>query len=188
MRNEENLDQSLYCMIYTLEILHYKGLSIRGTIRESLGYLKNWYQMTGERRYLELAVLQIRAGFQLKMLSAEDLEFYHEMCEQMSLTLEDILKENLLIAKEVKLNRAQIKGMIRKWMPSKKNPMTIMQVVDDIIDKVTNQRFGHYYYRYTRGQGDNTQEDIYELAINESECYFLDIKDFKMYTFKEEEI
>ena len=78
--------------------------------------------------------------------------------------------------------------MIRKWMPSKKNPMTIMQVVDDIIDKVTNQRFGHYYYRYTRGQGDNTQEDIYELAINESECYFLDIKDFKIYTFKEEEI
>ncbi len=188
MRNEEQLEQSLYCMIYTLEILHHKGLSIRDTIRESLAYLKDWYQMTGERRYLEIAILQIRAGFQLKMLSMEELEFYHEVCEQMSLTLEDILRENLLIAKEIKLNRAQIKSMIRKWMPSKKNPMTIMQVVDDIIDKVANHRFGHYYYRYTRGQGESTQEDIYELVINTSECYFLDIKDFKIYTFRMEDI
>ena len=62
MKIQEN---DIISMVYTLEILSCKGLTIRETVHKSLVRLKEWYEQLGEKAYLELALLQICALCQI---------------------------------------------------------------------------------------------------------------------------
>ena len=58
------------------------------------------------------------------------------------------------------------------------------------IDKLVNHREGQYYYCYERNRsGDRYPEmlenDVYKLVINREESYFFDLKQFRIYTFKD---
>lgn len=67
--------------------------------------------------------------------------------------------------------------MIGKWNAA--NSMSIVEVVDDIIDKVKSHKEGIYYYQNTgskkKALDEKAKGDIYELVIKENECYFHDI-------------
>lgn len=184
---EEN--HELFSLIYTLELLQYKGISICETVDSSIRYLREWYLETKEYRYLELALLQMQACFEMGVVKKKELELYTEICQLANVTLKDLLKKKLYLSKEIKLNKSQVKGMIRRWKPSKNNPMTISEVVEDIITKVSEHKEGRYIYRYVKqrnsGNKDWMKEDLYILLINKSETVFFDVKNFICYTFRE---
>ena len=102
-------------------------------------------------------------------------------------TREDFFPKGYLLGKRIKLTRSQVRGMIGRWRPSRDSPMTIGELVDDIIRKVKNHEEGRYIYQYHRTDV-TTKEDIevYELVINKDESYFYDVKKFRFYTFMEE--
>ena len=77
--------------------------------------------------------------------------------------------------------------MIGKWKPSRDSPMTIGELVDDIIRKVREHQTGRYIYEYHRTDiSSEAGTEIYELVINDGESYFHDVKRFRFYTFMEE--
>ena len=73
-------EETIMSMIYTLEILNYRGLTIRGTVRKNLSWLKKWYKQEGEREYLELALLQICVLLRMGLVKEEDIVLYREIC------------------------------------------------------------------------------------------------------------
>ena len=88
--------------------------------------------------------------------------------------------------KQIYLTRPQVRSMIGRWRPTKENPMSIHEVVDDIIAKVSGHQKGRYLYTYHRFAGsDDEIPDAYELIIEEQGSYFYDVSNFRFYTFAE---
>ena len=186
MKIQEN---DIISMVYTLEILSCKGLTIRETVHNSLVRLKEWYEQLGEKAYLELALLQICALCQIGLAQEEDEGLYRELCALADTNMEALMENCTEISKHIKISRQGICRLIGKWMPNKNNPMTKSEVVDDIIDKLMNRKTGQYYYHYRKSRcGDSHSEiakkDLYKLVINGDESFFLDLKKFRIYTFE----
>ena len=99
-------------------------------------------------------------------------------------TKDDFFPRGNSFGKRIRLNRAQVRSMIGKWKPTKEHPMTIAELVDDIIYKVKTHCEGRYVYRYQRKKAEDAE--VYELVINKGECYFYDVKNFRFYTIVEE--
>ena len=181
------MDKDQYYMLYTLYFLSYKGVSVEETICMNLKFLKDWYIMSGNTQYIELALLQLKVAVSLGVSFKKYMELCKDICFLAKTDMDDIVKQRIVQTKTVPLTRPQIKNIIRKWMPSRDNPMTISEVIDDIISKVENNEIGHYFYTYGKAKK-NTEysrirEDNYELVITETESYFVDLKNFQFYIF-----
>lgn len=192
MRNKIE-EETILSMIYTLEALNCRGLSIRETVRRNLEWLKKWYSQEEDEEFLELALLQICAVMRMGMVREADIALYNDVCTLADTSMEELLESCAPMAKPMKISWYGIQGLIGKWMPSRKNPMKKSEVVDDIMDKLENHREGQYYYCYEKGRsGDRYQEmpkkDVYKLVINKEERYFLDLKQFRIYTFEDENV
>lgn len=182
-------EDSIMSMIYMLETLNCRGLTVRGTVRKNLNWLKKWYDQESDQEYLELALLQICALFRMGLVKEEDFALYNDICTLADTSMEELLEGYTSMAKSIKVSRQGIYSLIGKWMPSKKNPMKKSDVVDDIIDKLVNHKEGQYYYCYEKSQSGNNysemiKKDVYKLIINREESFFLDLKQFRIYTFE----
>lgn len=182
-------EEAIMSMVYTLELLSYKGMTIRGTVHQSLIWLKEWYKQQGDSGYLELALLQISALCRMGLAQEEDIALYNELCALAETDMEKLLGDCAGIAKQVKVSRPAIRSLIGKWMPNKKNSMTKSDVVEDIINKLENQIEGQYYYNYEKSwlrkrQSEEGKRNLYKLVINQEESFLLDLKQFRIYTFE----
>lgn len=183
-------EKSVLSMIYMLEVLNRRGLPVRENVRKNLNWLKKWYSQEEDEEFLELALLQICAVIKMGLVREADIALYNDICALAGTSMEELLESCVPMAKRMKISRYGIQGLISKWMPSRKNPMKKSEVVDDIIDKLVNHREGQYYYCYERNRsGDRYPEmlenDVYKLVINREESYFFDLKQFRIYTFKD---
>ncbi len=182
----ESQREDILSMMYTLSILHYKGVSAGKTVHDSLMRLREWYEQSGDRRYLELALLVLCAACGLGAASDSDGELYRAICSLAEVELEEILEDSIMVAEHIKANKAQIRRIIGKWMPTRRNPMTKTELVDDILDKVIHQREGQYYYHHEYNRGQNREacsEDLYKLVISPEKSFLLNLKQFKVYIF-----
>ncbi len=182
-------EETILSMVYTLELLSYRGMTVRGTVHQSLVWLKKWYKQQGDPEYLELALLQISALCRMGLAQEEDRALYNELCILAGTDMEKLMESCGGMAKQVKVSRPSIRSLIGKWMPNKKNSMTKSEVVEDIIDKLENQREGQYYYNYEKSwpknrQSEEEKRDLYKLVINQEESFLLDLKQFRIYTFE----
>ena len=50
-----------YVMMYALETLHNRGITVKETVYESIHNLNQWYEQSGNYKYLELALLHMQA-------------------------------------------------------------------------------------------------------------------------------
>lgn len=176
----------LYVMMHTLQTLHNRGITIKKTVYGSLENLLQWYHQSGNRGYLELAVLHMQAYANMGFALDDQVPDVKELLELTGKRKNDFYPKDNRFCKRIKVNQAQIRGMIGKWKPSKENPMTIGEVVDDIIEKINSHKKGRYVYQYGRKHaGDEDGAEIYELVINEDGAYFYDVKNFRFYTFVE---
>ena len=53
--------ENMYIMMFTLQSLQNYGLSVKKTVERSLDYLWEWYQESGEERYLLFAKQHMQA-------------------------------------------------------------------------------------------------------------------------------
>ena len=182
--------QIMYQMMYAMEMLSYKGISISKTIELSLKYYLENYKSSEDKRYLDLAMIQVKAGMEFEIMTENALVLYNEVCRLSGMSFDDILKKELFVSKKIKLSKSQIRKIFRKWMPSKTNGMTLSELVDDVTYKVSNKVIGSYIYCYrkydTTENEDKLKNDIYHLVVNETECYLFDLKGFTVYTFEDE--
>lgn len=181
--------ESILSMMYTLEALSCRGLTVRGTVQKNLNWLKKWYSQEEEQKYLELALLQICALFGMGLIKEDDMALYREICALADTSMEELLESCISMSKRVKVSRQGIYSLIGKWMPGKNNPMKKSEVVEDIMDKLINHKEGQYYYCYKRYRTGNIymgeeKKDIYKLVINREENFFLDLKQFRIYIFE----
>lgn len=180
----------IYQMLYAMEMLSYKGISITETIELSLNYYIENYKSSKDERYLELAALQVKAGLEFGIMTEKSLFLYNEVRSLAGMSFDDILKKELFISKKMKLSKSQIRKIFRKWMPSKTNGMPLSELVDDVIYKISNKVIGSYIYCYrkydTTEREDKLKNDIYHLVVNDTECYLFDLKGFTVYTFEDE--
>lgn len=159
--------------------LHYSGIPLMKTFEQNICWLQEMYEKSDDKKYLENALLHIKAYVRMGLCYRQ----YEEMFDQI---LNDLQVSRWSLGKPVekqhmiRLTYSQVRSMIGKWKPSKDNTMKIGDVVDDIINKVSIQQKGIYFYRYIRG---NDKEYLYELVVDEHESYFYDINNKRFYLF-----
>lgn len=182
-----NKTQNLYVMMFTLQTLHNRGISIKETVYGSLENLLQWYNCSLDKKYLELAQMHMQAYVNMGFALDEKVPCIYQILFLSGKKASDFFPRDSLPSKRIRINKAQIRGMLGKWCPTKENPMTIHEVVDDILWKLKNQQEGHYIYQYQKKSTKEGIPEIYELVINREESYFFDVKNFRFYTFLQEE-
>lgn len=139
------------------------------------------YEEEPKEAFLLGALLEIQAYLELGFSYRPNSELFDEVLRKCGKTRQQVFPKPFYAAKLVKLNRSQVRNMLRKWSGSPQNTMPVTEVVEDIIRKVQNREKGvHYYRNYLAA----TTPDIYELVIQEEECYFHDIKCERYYVFE----
>lgn len=185
MRTEQD---DLNLLKYLMQILGMKGISYIDAVKVSLTNLVQLYEVTSDRKYLEVAVLQMKVAAELSAIREEDAELYKKVMELADWTEQDQIDNRIFVDRRVKVNKTKVKSMFRKWKPSGNNPMTISQVVEDIIYKVKNHIEGQFYYCYDRHKGNSDaiseSTDIYLLVVDSDRSFFWDCKGFVCYTFQ----
>lgn len=176
--------QELYVMMFTMQSLHYKGILIKDTVSQSLGNLLGWYRQSGNRKYLEVALLQMQAYANMGF-SVDDREpAVREILKLTGKNKENFIPQGIVTGKRIKVTKNQIRNILGRWRSGRNNSMKVNEVADDIFDKLEHHKIGRYIYENHR----NTEEepDIYELVINEEESYFFDVRTFRFYMFEKE--
>lgn len=180
--------QELYVMMLTMQSLHNRGITIRETVLESLENLLRWYHQSGDVKYLELALLHMQAYVNMGFGLDDSESVISEVLNLTGKSKMDFVPKGAVTGNKVKITRNQIRHMIVKWRSNKENPMTVNELVEDIMDKLKMHQTGRYLYQNRRMQAsENETTEIYELVIGENESYFFDINRFRFYTFMEED-
>ena len=179
--------KDIYIMMFTLQTLQNYGISAKDTIERSLGNLLCWYHESGDKKYLALALQHIQAYTNMGFAIDGQNQTVRDILQEMDKTISDFYPRGIMAGKRIRLNKTQVRSMIGKWKPSRDSPMTIGELVDDIIRKVREHQTGRYIYEYHRTDiSSEAGTEIYELVINDGESYFHDVKRFRFYTFMEE--
>lgn len=161
-----------------------RGVPREHTLTGSIERLLDYYAEEPKNEYLTGALLNIQAYLELGMEYSKYEDLFERVLRKGNLDKREVFPKPFYSARKVKLNKSQVRGMIRKWSTSSKNTMPIPEVVEDIITKVKNREKGVYYY-HNHVTGSGMEDDIYELVIQGEECYFHDIKWGRYYVFKE---
>ncbi len=176
--------QELYVMMFTMQSLHYKGILIKDTVSQSLGNLLGWYRQSGNRKYLEVALLQMQAYANMGF-SVDDREpAVREILKLTGKNKENFIPQGIVTGKRIKVTKNQIRNILGRWRSGRNNSMKVNEVADDIFDKLEHHKIGRYIYENHRNTAE--EPDIYELVINEEESYFFDVRTFRFYMFEKE--
>ena len=160
------------------------GVEREKTLILGIRHIMEFYENDSKEEYLLGALLQIQAYLELGLTYRANQELFETVLKKAGLEKDEVFPRRFYVAKQVKLNKSQVRGMLRKWSTSQKNGMHVQQVVQDIIDKVKKREQGvFYYHNHTSPSG--VDDDLYELVIKDEECYFHDMKLERYYEFYE---
>lgn len=156
------------------------GVAREHTLIQGVRSMRTFYENDPKEEYLLGALLQIQAYLEIGFTYRSHADLFDDILGRMNLTRQDVFPKRFYAATRVKLNKSQVRSMIRRWSGAPQNIMKITQVVEDILDKVKRQEQGvHYYVNHTAG----VEPDVYELVIQEEECFFHDLKWERYYVF-----
>lgn len=169
------------------QALPYRGVSIHDTFAMSVKKLYVNYEATGDKRYLECALLQMQAYLEMGFVYESEREIFDKVLKELGTDKGKQFPKRYYAAETVKLTRPQVRKMIRRWSSSIYHTMPIDRMVDDIIEKVQNREYGTYYYHscYSPDRSKNPADEVYELVVQKNECFFHDINGQKYYEFVE---
>lgn len=176
MRNEDN---RLYIEAIKMAAgsVQYKNLSVKNTFIDTVSQLYQYYERFQNIKYLETAILHIQAYLEMGFPYEDGKPIYDIILEKLNTTKELKFPKKFYFARKIKLNKTQVKSMIKKWPASPHQNMKIDEVVEDIIEKVKQKETGIFYYKCA------ITEDLYELVIHEKETFFHDLRRGIFYIF-----
>lgn len=156
--------------------LPYQGISIINTMNKVMEYLCIYYEKTLEKKYLEIAMMHMRAYIELGFVYDELKHQFDFILKLAGVSKEEIYRNVSCENQSRKTSRSEIRSMIRRWTSSKYHTKSKDEVVEDIMDKVERRSMGIYYYHSNQNPKNPKLDDVYVLVINEFESYFHDIK------------
>ena len=157
--------------------VQYKNVSVIETFLEAIEQLNWYYENLNDKAYLEVARLHIQTYLEMGFSYEIGEELFNSILEKMGTTREFEFPKKFYTSKLIKLNKSQVRSMIKKWPASPHQIMKIDEVVSDIINKVNNREIGIYYYKCA------VTKDMYELTISDKEMFFHDLRRNIFYTF-----
>ena len=157
--------------------VQYKDISVKDTFIDAVFQLYQYYQNTENIKYLETSILHIQAYLEMGFPYEEGKDVFDLVLKELGTTRELKFPQKFYFAKKVKLNKTQVRSMIKKWSASPHQEMKIDEVVADIITKVKQHETAIYYYKCA------VTKDMYELVINDKEMFFHDLRRGIFYTF-----
>ncbi len=157
--------------------VQYKNLSIKATFIDAISQLYQYYANSGNIQYLETATLHIQAYLEMGFPYDDGEELFNLILEKLGTTKELKFPHKFYSAKKIKLNKTQVRSMIKKWPASPHQKMKIDEVVADIIEKVEKKEIGIFYYECA------IINDMYELVVSEKETFFHDLSRGIFYIF-----
>ena len=158
------------------------GVPREQTLILSMEQLLRFYECNPLEEYLTGALIQIQAYLELGMDYRKHADLFEKILDLCGLDKNEVFPRRYYGAVKVKLNKTQVRGMLRRWVPSRRGGLRIGQVVEDIMEKVSQNEKGVYYYRNELNDP-HMGDDIYELIIEEEDVYFHDIKCDRYYVF-----
>lgn len=173
----QNENQYIEAIKLAAGSIQYKNLSVKSTIIVTVSQLYHYYNYNKNVKYLDVAILHIQAYLEMGFAYEEGKDLFDIILKKAGTTKEIKFPKKYYASRKVKLNKTQVRTMIRKWPASPKQSMKINEVVDDIIIKVRNKEIGIYYYKCA------VTEDMYELVINNEETFFHDLRRRIFFTF-----
>lgn len=159
--------------------VQYRSLSVKNTLIDAVEQLHIFYKNSAEKKYLEVAKLFIQAYLEMGFIYQEGEQLFDTILNELGEQCEMEYPKKNYIERKIKLNKSQVRSMIKRWPASPKQEMKIDEVVNDIISKVKNKEIGISYYKCS------VTKDVYELVINENEMFFHDLKRGLFFTLLE---
>ncbi len=176
MQNEGN---NLYIEAIKLAAgsVQYKNLSIKNTFIEAVSQLYHYYTYSENIEYLNVAVLHIQAYLEMGFPYEDGKGMFDCILAKLGTSKELKFPTKFYEIKKIRLNKTQIRSVIKKWPASPHQKLKIEDVVTDIIERIEKREIGIFYYRNV------VMGDIYELIVNEKENLFHDLSRGIFYTF-----
>jgi len=159
--------------------VQYRSLSVKNTLIEAVEKLHVFYTNSAEKKYLEVAKLFIQAYLEMGFLYQEGEKVFDVILNELEEQREIEYLRRTYVERKIKLNKSQVRSMIKRWPASPNQEMKIDEVVEDIISKSKNKEIGISYYECS------VTKDVYELVINENEMFFHDLKRGLFFTLLE---
>lgn len=150
--------------------VQYRSLSVKNTLIEAVEQLYVFYVNSSEKKYLEVSKLFIQAYLEMGFSYQEGEKVFDLILNELGECRQMECSNKKCVERKIKLNKSQVRSMIKRWPASPKQIMKIDEVVEDIIYKSKNKTMGIYYYECV------VTKDVYELVINENETFFHDLK------------
>lgn len=160
------------------------GLDRKEILVNSIGHFLKYYGQNEEKENLLGAVLHLRVYLELGFLYEEHEGMFDKVLNLYGGSVGDMYGGGIYVPETIKLNKSQVRNMLRRWYPAKQNAMKIGQVVEDIIKKVKEKKEGVHFYK-NHAANSVMGNDVYELVINKKECYFHDINFGRYFVFRE---
>lgn len=159
--------------------VQYKNLSVKKTMIDAAEQLYWYYEKLKDIRFLETATLHMQAYLEMGFAYEEGGEIFDRILKKLGTTREMQFPEKFYAPKKVKLNKSQVRSMLRRWPAASGQGMKIGEVVEDIIRKAEKKETGIFCYECA------ATGDLYELVINEKEIFFHDIRKGVFYSFRD---
>lgn len=159
--------------------LQYKNIPVKQNYRAVVQELYHRYKNIGDQKYLEVAALHIRAYLEMGFPYEENAEAFEKILEHLGTTREERFPKKFYKSKKIKLNKSQVRRMIKRWPASPKQKQKIGEVIEEIIRKTKEREDGIYYYKCA------VTGDMYELVVSETETFFHDVGRGIFYTFED---
>ncbi|QBE95953.1 hypothetical protein PMF13cell1_01479 [Blautia producta] len=161
------------------------GFTVSQVLLDSIEYLYNDFIVLGKRELLTQAVVHIQSYLEMGFVYDDKKLLFDSILEALGTEKKYLFPKQYYAAKKVKLNKNAVRRIIKKWPRTKNRQFSIDELINDIIDKVKNKKIGVYHYQSTLGKKENIV-GLYELVIDNRECYFHDMICKKYYVFDEE--
>ena len=164
------------------------GLSIKDVLMQSVVWLREKYEMTGDARYLEKAVWHIYAYLELGYPYENGRAEFQVILDALGEKEEVVFPSRCRGRKRVPLKKMRINQLLGKWNPVLQS-MKISDAVEDIIEKSLNRQLGEYTYhcgKVIKQDGENTLwENTCKLYVREEEVVFQNVNKGKYYILEE---
>lgn len=165
------------------------GLSSKEVLKKSISWLRERYEVTEDIRYLQKAVWHIYAYLELGYPYESGETEFNIILKYLKMDIEEVFPKKKWRCTKVPLTKVKISQLLGRWNPVL-HSMRVGDVVEDIMDKVSNGEEGEYIYhcgKVIKQDADHILwEKTFKLYINEEETVFHNINENRYYVLSEE--
>ncbi|MCI9152607.1 hypothetical protein D3Z53_15645 [Lachnospiraceae bacterium] len=164
------------------------GLSSKEVLEQSVVWLREKYETTGDARYLDKAVWHIYAYLEMGYPYESGRAKFQTVLDALGEKEEDVFPKRSWGGKKVPLKKMRINQLLGKWSRGLQS-MKISDAVEDIMEKSLNRQIGEYTYhcgKVVKQDGEDTLwENTCKLYVREEEVVFHNVNKGKYYILGE---